>query len=263
MGAAFHGALAGVPAAPYESLPQPAPAAFGAFRPTLSNAYRWFPYPYPYENHPALLACHLADSQYHVRKHRLSKPSDQRPCRGECGHKSTPKGEALVSTRASRIMSVMKARQLVDQLSLSPHPEGGWYREIYRSRERVQTRRGLRSALTTIHYLLEQQQLSRWHVVESAEIWHFYDGAPLELFEYVPTTRHLARHVLGDVREGNESVVVIEAGVWQAARSRGEFSLVGCTVGPGFEFEDFRFVAALSGHQAHFAGELEELAHLL
>ena len=160
-------------------------------------------------------------------------------------------------------MSVMKARDLIDQLSLSPHPEGGWYREIYRSRERVQTRRGLRPALTTIHYLLEQQQLSRWHVVESAEIWHFYDGAPLDLFEYVPGTRHLARHVLGDVRQGNESVVVIEAGVWQAARSRGELSLVGCTVGPGFEFEDFRFVTALADRAAHFTGELAELAHLL
>ena len=77
------------------------------------------------------------------------------------------------------MMSAMKALELVDRLSLLPHPEGGWYRELYRSRERVQTRRGLRSALTTIHYLLEQQQLSRWHVVESAEIWHFYDGAPL------------------------------------------------------------------------------------
>jgi predicted cupin superfamily sugar epimerase len=157
----------------------------------------------------------------------------------------------------------MKARELIDQLSLLPHPEGGWYREIYRSRERVQTRRGLRSALTTIHYLLGQQQLSRWHAVESAEIWHFYDGAPLELFAYVPATRRLARHVLGDVRDGNESVVVIEAGVWQAARSRGELSLVGCTVGPGFEFEDFRFVTALSGHEEHFIGELAELANML
>jgi uncharacterized protein len=160
-------------------------------------------------------------------------------------------------------MSVMKARELVRQLSLLPHPEGGWYREIYRSRERVQTRRGLRSALTTIHYLLEQQQLSRWHVVESPEIWHFYEGAPLDLFAYVPATRHLARHVLGSVCEGSESVVVIEAGVWQAARSRGELSLVGCTVGPGFEFGDFRFVAALADHEAHFTGELAELAHLL
>jgi hypothetical protein len=157
----------------------------------------------------------------------------------------------------------MKARELVGMLSLVPHPEGGWYREIYRARERVQTRRGLRSASTTIQYLLEQGQLSRWHVVESAEVWHFYAGAPLELLEYDPAARRFARHVLGEVRDGNESVAVIEAGVWQAARSRGEFSLVGCTVGPGFEFEDFRFVSALPDHAAHFVGELAPLTDLL
>lgn len=154
----------------------------------------------------------------------------------------------------------MKASELIQKLSLLPHPEGGWYREIYRARERVQTRRGLRSALTTIHYLLEQHQLSRWHVVESAEIWHFYEGAPLELLEYDPTAQRLVRHVLGD---SNKSVAVIEAGVWQAARSRGELSLVGCTVGPGFEFEDFRFVSALPDHAAHFRGELARLSDLL
>ena len=181
----------------------------------------------------------------------------------------------------------MNAGELVERLSLLPHPEGGWYREIYRSRERVQTRRGLRSALTTIHYLLERQQLSRWHVVESDEVWHFYAGAPLELLEYDPGTRRLARHVLGEVHGGNESVAVIPTGCWQAARSlgdwsrgtgaaaavtspagsgdvpSGEYSLVGCTVGPGFEFEDFRFVAALAEHAAHFVGELAPFAQLL
>jgi len=157
----------------------------------------------------------------------------------------------------------MNASELVETLSLLPHPEGGWYREIYRARERVQTRRGLRSALTTIHYLLERRQLSRWHVVESAEIWHFYAGASLELLAYDPVTRSLERHVLGDVSEGNETVAVIETGVWQAARSLGEFSLVGCTVGPGFEFEDFRFVSALPDHAGHFTGALAELAVLL
>jgi uncharacterized protein len=157
----------------------------------------------------------------------------------------------------------MNAREIVAELALQPHPEGGWYREIYRSRERVQTGRGPRSALTTIHYLLEQQQSSRWHVVEADEVWHFYAGAPLELLEYDPAARRLVHHVLGDLREGNESVAVIAAGLWQAARSRGDYSLVGCTVGPGFEFEDFRFVAALPGHAAHFGGELARFADLL
>ena len=148
----------------------------------------------------------------------------------------------------------MKARDLVEQLVLQPHPEGGWYREIYRARGRVQAERGSRSALTTIHYLLEQGQSSRWHVVESDEVWHFYTGAPLELLEYDPASGRLVQHVLGDVRQGLESVAVIPSGVWQAARSRGDYSLVGCTVGPGFEFEDFRFVKVLPGHEGYFAG---------
>jgi len=158
-------------------------------------------------------------------------------------------------------------RDLVDKLALQPHPEGGWYREIYRSPTRVETARGSRSAITTIYYLLERHQLSRWHIVQADELWHFYAGAPLELLEYDPTSRKLVRHMLGYVEAmptlGATSVAVIPAGVWQAARSVGEYSLVGCTVGPGFEFEDFRFVTALSDHEAHFIGELAELAHLL
>jgi predicted cupin superfamily sugar epimerase len=157
----------------------------------------------------------------------------------------------------------MNARELVEKLALLPHPEGGWYREIYRSAARVQTRRGLRSALTTIHYLLERGQVSRWHVVEADEVWHFYGGAALELVGYDPSTGRLERHVLGDVRDGNETVAVIAADVWQAARTLGDYSLVGCSVGPGFEFEDFRFVAAVSGHEAHFTGELARYTNLL
>ena len=157
----------------------------------------------------------------------------------------------------------MNARELVEKLALVPHPEGGWYREIYRSGRRVQTRRGPRSAVTTIHYLLEREQLSRWHVVEADEIWHFYGGAALELIGYDPATHRLERHVLGDACQGNKTVAVIAADEWQAARSLGEYSLVGCTVAPGFEFEDFRFVATLAGHEAHFAGELAPWAPLL
>ena len=167
----------------------------------------------------------------------------------------------------------MKARDLVEKLALQSHPEGGWYREIHRARGRVQAERGSRSALTTIYYLLEQQQLSRWHVVESDEVWHFHAGAPLELLEYDPATGELIQHVLGDVRQGNEAVAVIPAGAWQAARSRGDwsrgdvpsgdYSLVGCTVGPGFEFEDFRFVKTLPGYEGHFTGALARFVDLL
>jgi predicted cupin superfamily sugar epimerase len=164
---------------------------------------------------------------------------------------------------ASATRPLLEARELIDGLSLAPHPEGGWYREVYRSATRVETPRGARSAITTIHYLLESHQLSRWHVVEADEIWHFYSGAPLELLAYDAGSRRLSRHMLGNAAEGNEPAAVIERGVWQAARSVGAYSLVGCTVGPGFEFDDFRFVATLPGHAEHFAGELAPFAQLL
>ena len=149
-----------------------------------------------------------------------------------------------------------QASDLVAKLALQPHPEGGWYREVYRSPTRVETARGSRSAITTIYYVLEQNQLSRWHVVQADELWHFYGGAPLELLQYEPESRKLVRHELG-------YVTVIPSGVWQAARSLGEYSLVGCTVGPGFEFADFRFVCDLPSHRDHFKGDLAPFAGLL
>ena len=154
----------------------------------------------------------------------------------------------------------MQARQLIERLALQPHPEGGWYREIYRSQSRIDTLRGSRSALTTIYYLLERNQLSRWHVVASDEAWHHYGGSPLELLAYDPATRTLQRRMLASPAE---SVAVIERGIWQAARSLGEYSLLGCTVGPGFEFADVRFVADVADHAGHFAGAMSDLKHLL
>jgi predicted cupin superfamily sugar epimerase len=157
----------------------------------------------------------------------------------------------------------LQVRTLIDKLGLKPHPEGGSYREIYRSSECVQTARGSRCAITAIYYLLERNQVSRWHVVEADEIWQFYEGSPLELLAYDPEARELVRCVLGNMRDAQERVAVIRKGIWQAARSLGDFSLVGCNVGPGFDFEDFRLVASLSGHQVHFDGKLAPLASLL
>jgi hypothetical protein len=127
----------------------------------------------------------------------------------------------------------------------------------------VQTARGDRSAITAIYYLLQRSQISRWHVVAADEVWHFYQGSPLELLAYDPETRALVRCVLGDTQGDHERAAVIRKGVWQAARSLGDFSLVGCSVGPGFDFEDFQFVARLPQHRAHFAGELTPFASLL
>lgn len=157
----------------------------------------------------------------------------------------------------------MKASQVISELQLAPHPEGGWFREIYRSTDRIQRGDQSRSATTAIYYLLEQHQLSRWHVVDADEIWHFYAGAPLLLLAYDPRARQLTRHVLSAPTGGFTSVGVIPAGVWQAARSLGEYSLVGCTVSPGFEFSGFRFTADLPDHRAHFTDAMSQYEELL
>ena len=156
-----------------------------------------------------------------------------------------------------------EAQRLIERLGLAPHPEGGWYRQVHRSTVNVQTPAGERAALTTIYYLLEQGSISRWHVVDADEIWHFYAGASLELNIYDPRTEQLARRELGFPADGHDSVAVVDAGSWQAARGRGAYSLMGCTVAPGFEFTGFRFVSALPGHERHFKGDLHSLAYLL
>ena len=149
------------------------------------------------------------------------------------------------------------APDLVSSLGLAPHPEGGWYREVHRSSLTVQAPQGQRAALTTIHYLLEAQQLSRWHVVDADEVWQHQAGAPLTLLAYDPVSRALQQHALGPLSGGHTPFAVIPAGVWQAASSRGDYTLVSCTVGPGFDFQDFRFVRTLPGSATHFQGALD------
>jgi predicted cupin superfamily sugar epimerase len=155
------------------------------------------------------------------------------------------------------------AQELIARFALEPHPEGGWYREVFRSAEILQTARGPRAALTSIYFLLEKHQHSRWHVVTSDECWHHAGGSPLELLVYAPRTRRLRRHLLGPTSGEQEPLGVVGAGEWQAARARGAYSLVTCDVAPGFDFEDFSFVAALAGHEAPFTGDLANYKDLL
>jgi len=131
-----------------------------------------------------------------------------------------------------------RVAELIEKLDLRPHPEGGFYREIFRSAQTVTPHDGrpARSALTTIYFLLPHGAVSRWHKVASDEVWHLYEGGPLELLELDPSLRNLVRHRL---ESGQCPVTTIEAGNWQAARSVSDYTLVGCTVGPGFDFADF------------------------
>jgi predicted cupin superfamily sugar epimerase len=130
-----------------------------------------------------------------------------------------------------------RAEELIASLALEPHPEGGWYRQVYRSSDRVlrQHDRAVRSALTTIYFLLVEGTSSAWHRVQSDEAWHFYEGDPLELL----TRDRESDAPLSTILDAAHRVHVVPARQWQAARPRGAYTLVGCTVGPGFEFEDF------------------------
>ena len=138
---------------------------------------------------------------------------------------------------------VSRARALIDQLALEPHPEGGFYRQVYRSSSLVQPGddRSSRRSLTSIYFLLERTQCSRWHRVRSDEVWHFYEGDPIELLVADPAWRGVASVRLGPLDAG-QRFHVVPADWWQAARPTGAYGLVGCTVAPGFEFDDFDFL---------------------
>ena len=121
-----------------------------------------------------------------------------------------------------------RAEHLIRDLGLQPHPEGGHYAEVHRS-----------PSVTTIYFLLRTDEISRWHRVRSEEIWHFYEGEPLELLQLSPEGSDLERIVLGPLSDRQRPVHCVPGNYWQAARSRGAFSLVGCTVAPAFQFADF------------------------
>lgn len=128
----------------------------------------------------------------------------------------------------------MTAEEIIEALGLAPHPEGGHYRETWRH-----VSQDGRGAGTAIYYLLRAGERSHWHRVDSAEIWHYYAGAPLELSTSVSGSS-VDTHRLGpDLVSGDRPQVIVPPGAWQAAHSLGDWTLVGCTVSPAFEFEQF------------------------
>ncbi len=153
------------------------------------------------------------------------------------------------------------AAELVKQLDLQPHPEGGWYKEIYRSPNNIESNSKQRSVLTGIYFLLEENKMSRWHVVDADEVWHFYEGDALELFVASPDFSEVKTIRLDEISNGAAPVYVVPKGWWQAARSTGRFTLVGCNVAPGFEFSGFRF--ANNAECAHVKSVCPEYAFLL
>ncbi len=129
------------------------------------------------------------------------------------------------------------AADIIRLLDLKPHPEGGHFRETFRD---SRTLDGKRAASTAIYFLLAQGERSHWHRVDAVEVWHYHAGAPLALEIAMTAAGPVERITLGgDLATGERPQAVVPAHAWQAAHSLGDWTLVGCTVAPGFEFAGF------------------------
>jgi len=129
----------------------------------------------------------------------------------------------------------MTADEIIARLGLQPHPEGGHFRETFRD---TQTIDGARAASTAIYFLLRRGERSHWHRVDAAEVWHYYAGSALTL--RISDSNGERTITLGaDLSAGEMPQAVVPAHAWQAAESGGDWTLVGCTVAPGFDFAKF------------------------
>ncbi len=137
-----------------------------------------------------------------------------------------------------------RAKALIKALHLSAHPEGGYYKETHRSLHTVRSpqHKKLRNAVTDIYFLLVGNDPSRFHKVVHDEIWHYYEGDPLMIVEIMPKTFKMKKMILGLKGKDICYKHCVKGGTWQAAYSTGDYSLVGCTVAPGFDFSDFKFL---------------------
>jgi hypothetical protein len=140
-----------------------------------------------------------------------------------------------------------ETEQIIDLLGLIPHPEGGYYKETFREIPKLannQENTKARAHCTAIYFLLTEGQKSHWHRIDATEIWHWYAGSPLALSVCPAQDKIAATEILGNsLQLGHRPQIVVPANYWQSARSLGPWSLAGCTVSPGFEFDSFELAA--------------------
>jgi len=156
-----------------------------------------------------------------------------------------------------------QAQQLIERLALQPHPEGGFFREVYRTDLQVQSPavKQKRAALTDIYFLLPAGQVSRWHRVAHTELWNYYAGAPLQLHQLsADFSAYSCRSLDPQIAQFKQ---LVPAGDWQAAESQGDFTLVGCTVSPGFDFADFLMLKDLPEAAARVYAEYPQLSRFI
>ena len=148
----------------------------------------------------------------------------------------------------------MTAQQLIQQYNLLSHPEGGWFKETYKSGENIAANAlparfcGERTFSTAIYFLLEQGNFSAFHRIKSDECWHFYAGDPLVVYVMQLNGRLDIIHLGNDIEKGQVFQFVVPANCWFASRPApgSTFCFVGCTVAPGFDFTDFELAKASS-----------------
>jgi uncharacterized protein len=132
-------------------------------------------------------------------------------------------------------MAALTAQDVIRMLDLKPHPEGGYFRETFRDTRNV----GERPASTAAYFLLPHGEHSHWHRVDAAEVWHWHAGAPAQL-EIALAPGRVERVTLGgDISAGLRPQAVVPAHAWQAAQTLGDWTLLGCTVAPAFDFAGF------------------------
>ena len=164
---------------------------------------------------------------------------------------------------------MINPQQLIQQYNLLPHPEGGWYKETYRSAEQINADAlpvffsGSRAYATAIYFLLEASNFSAFHRIRSDECWHFYAGGPLHIYVLQPNGLMDIICLGNDSSKNQLFQYVVPANCWFASRPAPEssFCFVGCTVSPGFDFEDFELAGAatLASQYPQYAAIIREL----
>jgi len=142
-------------------------------------------------------------------------------------------------------------KDLISRLNLEPHPEGGYFRETYRSSGQIPLENladsysGNRNYATSIYFLLTSDDFSAFHRINQDEIWHFYDGSPIKLHIISNDGAYSSQLIGIDVRNGQRPQFVVKGGSWFAAEVENEnsYTLIGCTVSPGFSFDDFELAS--------------------
>jgi predicted cupin superfamily sugar epimerase len=176
-------------------------------------------------------------------------------------------GRFLVIIWQQRSMVTMNSRlvELINLLELDPHVGGGYIREIFRSTNFIHLpgNQEERSALTTTYYLLRAGEYDCWHRLEGNEVWHYHEGATLELFWIEQGGDKYTHRLVGEIGELSRPIAVVPGGCWQMSRTTGEYTLMGCTMGPGFEYEDYQLLRDYPEEASEIQRRFPELAEFL